>query len=89
MQGRTTSAEAAAAPARVKVLNPLTSTGPSMHAELLNFSEEGLQVRVPQSILIGSTVQVRTRDGIAFGEVRSSAPSGAEFEIGVVVERLS
>lgn len=81
--------EAAAVPARVKVLNPLTSTGPSMHGELLNSSVDDLQVRVPKCVLVGSTVQVRTTAGIAFGEVRSSVASGAEFEIGVAVQRSS
>ena len=75
------------APARVKILNPLTSTGPSMHAELLGSSDRGLQVRVPRCILVGSTVQVRTQKGIAFGEVRSSAQSGSDYEIGVLVQR--
>ena len=89
MVDQSSQSDGAVAPARVKVLNPLTSTGPSMRAELLNSSDEGLQVRVPRSILVGSMVQVRTREGIAFGEVRSSAVSGEEFEIGVVVQRLT
>jgi hypothetical protein len=75
--------------ARVKVLNPVSSTGPSMPAQILSFSRSGFQIRVPRCILVGSTVQVRTREKIAFGEVRSSIPAGAEFEIGVEVQRSS
>ena len=71
--------------ARVKVLNPLTSLGPAMHAKLLSSSDNDLEVRVPRSILIGSAVQVRTSEQIVFGEVQSCEPTGAEFEIGVTV----
>jgi hypothetical protein len=75
------------APARVKILNPVTSTGCSMHAEILRCSGVDLQVRVPRNVLIGSIVQVRTSQMIAFGEVRSATPAGAVFEIGVAVQR--
>jgi hypothetical protein len=74
-------------PARVKVLNPLLSMGPSMHAELLGFSEGVLKLRVPQHVLVGSTVQVRTPGRVAFGEVRSSMPAGEQDEIEVTVQR--
>lgn len=82
-------ATATPAPARVKVLNPLTSTGPSMHAEILGVSETGLVARVPRSILIGSTVRVRMGENVAFGEVRSCSPRGSEFEIAMEVQRSS
>jgi hypothetical protein len=75
--------------ARVKVLNPLSSTGPAMHAELLSFSDTDLRVRVPRCILVGSMVRVRTGEKVAFGEVRTSVPIGTEFEIGLEVQRLS
>jgi len=71
--------------ARVKVLNPLTSTGPSMHAELTSSSETDLHIRVPRCIFRGSSVQVRTNVGIVFGAVESCVPAGAEFEIGVAL----
>ena len=76
-------------PARVKVLNPLSSTGPSMHAELLGVLHQSLWVRVPRQVLAGSTVQVRTSGGVTFGEVRTSLVNGAEFEIEVTVQRTS
>ncbi len=83
------SSAVAVMPARVKVLNPLTSSGPSMHGELLGFSDAGLQVRVPRCVLVGSTVQVRTPGRVVFGEVRSSIPAGAQYEIEVLVQRSS
>jgi hypothetical protein len=71
--------------ARVKVLNPLTSTGPSMHAELIGSSETDLHLRVPRCIFRGSSVQVRTHQGIVFGAVQSCVAAGSEFEIGVAL----
>jgi hypothetical protein len=67
--------------ARVKVLDPLTSTGPSMNAELISSSKTDLRVRVPRCIYPGSSVQVRTSEEIAFGVVRSCVTAGAEYEI--------
>jgi len=63
--------------ARVKVLNPLTSNGPSRPAELLDSPSNGLHVRVQQSILIGSFVHVRLAEGALFGEVRYCIPAGS------------
>jgi hypothetical protein len=71
--------------ARVKVLNPLTSTGPSMHAELISSSETDVHLRVPRCIFRGSSVQVRTHQGIVFGAVQSCVAAGSEFEIGVAL----
>jgi hypothetical protein len=77
----------ALASARVKVLNPLTSTDPPMRAELLSFTGSDLRCRVPRLILVGSTVQVRTGQNVAFGDVRSSVAIGSEFEIELDVRR--
>src|SRR5215475_5706533 len=87
--GGNNSAWLKSAPARLKVLNPLTSVGPSMHAEICSMSETGMVVRVPRGILVGSTVRVRMGENVAFGEVRSSNAIDSQFEIGVEVLRSS
>jgi hypothetical protein len=71
--------------ARVKVLNPMTSIGPSMEAELLSCTDSDLQIRVPRMILDGSAVQVLTPKGVVFGKVWLSLPVGKGFEIEVAV----
>jgi hypothetical protein len=76
-------------PARVKILHPMITAAPSMHAEILGFSGNGMQVRVPRLIVVGATVQVRSRHRVAFGSVRSSVPTGPDYEIEVAVERAS
>jgi hypothetical protein len=73
-------------PARIKVLDPITSNGPSGEATVLNSSSRGLHARVPRSIFVGSLVHVRSSLGNAFGKVRYCIPSGEEFQIGVKLE---
>jgi hypothetical protein len=75
------------APARVKVLDPIITTGPSMHAEILSSVENRILVRVPKNVIVGAMVQVRSGEQIAFGEVRSAASLGAGYEIGVDIAR--
>jgi hypothetical protein len=72
--------------ARIKVLNPITSSGPSGPAHLMNASARSLHVRVPRLIFIGALVHVRSSIGIAFGHVRYCIPVGSEFQIGVKLE---
>jgi hypothetical protein len=59
-----------------------------MHGELLDVSDSGLNLRVPRSILVGSAVQIRTRDQVTFREVRASMAVGGIYKIQVVVKRL-
>jgi hypothetical protein len=75
--------------ARVKILYPNVTIGPSMHAEVLGDAGNRLQVRVPRPIVVGATVQVRSRERVAFGAVSASVPMGLEYQIDVDVERSS
>ena len=74
--------------ARIKVLDPITSLGPSGPAYLLNASPRSLHVRVTRSIFIGALVHVRSSVGLAFGHVRYCIPAGSEFQIGVKLEPM-
>jgi hypothetical protein len=74
-------------PTRVKVLDPITSLGPSAPARLMAICESGMHVRVLSPIFVGALVQVRSSDVSAFGRVRYCIPVGAEFQIGVKVQR--
>jgi hypothetical protein len=77
------------AAARIKILDPVTSLGPSGPAHLLNASPQSLHVRVPKSVLIGALVHVRSSAGLGFGHVRYCIPAGSEFQIGVKLEPLA
>jgi hypothetical protein len=70
-------------PARIKVLDPMVSLGPSFQGRVVNTSSKGLKVRGPRPILQGSVVQVRFRDRIVLGRVKYCLPVEDEFDIGV------
>jgi hypothetical protein len=72
--------------ARIKILNPLTSIGPSAPAHLLNASPQSLHVRVSRLMVVGARVHVRSPLGQGFGSVRYCIPAGSEFQIGVRLE---
>jgi hypothetical protein len=69
--------------ARIKVLDPMVSLGPSFQGRVVDTSIKGLKVRVPRSILQGSIVQVRFQDRIVLGKVKYCLPVEGEFHIGV------
>ena len=70
-------------PARIKVLDPMVSLGPSFQGRVVDTSSRGLKVRTPRSILPGSVVQVRFRDRIVVGKVKYCTPVEDEFHIGI------
>src|SRR5579862_7569711 len=70
-------------PARVKVLDPMVSLGPSFQGRVVDTSCKGLKICAPRSILQGSVVQVRYRDRIVLGQVKYCLPAGDEFHVGV------
>lgn len=72
--------------ARVKVLDPMTSIGPSMRAVLLSSSESELRLRVPRWIIPGSTVQVLARGSVVFGKAWFTIQSGDGFEVEVELQ---
>jgi hypothetical protein len=80
--------ECAGADARMKVINPLTSTGPSVRALVVNESASELIVRFPRAVFAGALVQVRTQGKIVFGEARRCTSKGSEYEIYIEKKEL-
>jgi hypothetical protein len=70
----------------IKILDPLTSIGPSAPAQVLKASPQALHMRVSRLMLVGSQVHVRSLLGQRFGRVRYCFPVGPEFQIGVRLE---
>jgi len=75
--------------ARVKVLDPITSLGPSGPAHVLSASSTGLHVKVYRLVFVGAMVQVRSTIGTVFGRVRYCFPAGTGFQIGVKVQKTA
>lgn len=73
------------ATARVKVVDPLATIGPSTPARILSSSDAALSLEMHREVLPGSMVHVRTRDRIVLGRVHRCVPSGTEFEIAVQI----
>ena len=65
-------------PARLKILHPLISMGPSIHARILNRSASGVKLRVPHSVFVGALVLVRLLAGLVFVRGGLFFPSGGE-----------
>lgn len=73
--------------ARMKVINPIGTMGPSSPALILAFSDDHLRLLVHRIVLVGSTVQVRAGDLVVFGRVCSSTDAEEGFEIEVALQR--
>ena len=73
-------------PAKLKVLDPIATMGPSSCAEIMSASSYALQIRATRPILAGSKVQVRTVTRILFGEVLSAVERDGKFDIIVEVQ---
>jgi len=67
--------------AHMKVISPLTSTGPSIRARVVSESEGRLVIRFPHVVFAGALVQVRIQNKIFFGQARRCITSGPDYEI--------
>jgi hypothetical protein len=75
-------------PARLKVVDPLTSSGPSISVRVMDVSASGLGLKVPHCIYTGALVQVHLMDRVFFAEVRYCISAETEFQIGVRVKEI-
>jgi hypothetical protein len=65
--------------ARVKVVDPIASTGPSAPARVLKIGPKFIELEVRGELLKGSTIHVRTKDLIAFCKVEHCEYMGPCF----------
>src|SRR2546423_15191614 len=70
-------------PARIKALEPLTSTCPASVAELVEYSETGIKLRTPRDLIIGSLVQVHVARSYSLWKVRSCVRDDDAFLVGL------
>ena len=68
--------------AHIYVLSPADMR---TEGRVVETSEAGLRVRLPEALLLGSLVQIRTTHTIYMGEVRHCRKTTAGFEAGVQV----
>jgi len=71
--------------ARMKVIDPLISMGPSTPVRVIQWSESEVGIRVPGDVFVGAMIHLRMPDRMIFGEVRYCVPVREEFQIRVRV----
>ena len=75
--------------ARVKLVDPIASTGPSAPARVLKIGSKFIELEVRRDLLKGSTIHVRTKDLIAFCRVEHSEQIGPCFVVKLTVIETS
>jgi hypothetical protein len=73
---------------RMKVIDPLRPSRPSMRVQVVEWSDSELCVRAPQGVLIGSLIHLRTADRVLVGEVRGCTATHTENEIRILVKEV-
>jgi len=74
--------------ALMKVIAPLTSTGPAIPARVVKDSASVLIVRFPHIVYAGALVQVRIESRILFGEARRCIAKESEYEIEIEKQEI-
>src|SRR5437016_4165430 len=75
-------------PARVKALDPLTSTRPPSMAQVVEFSEQGLKLRMQRSMITGTLVQLHVERSFSLWKVRYCQPDGDQYHVGLEMAKI-
>jgi hypothetical protein len=67
--------------AHMKIIAPLTSTGPSVPARVVYDSASMLMIRFPHVVFAGALVQIRIQSKVVFGLAQRCTAIGPEYEI--------
>jgi|HubBroStandDraft_6_1064221.scaffolds.fasta_scaffold1225595_1 hypothetical protein len=70
-------------PARVKLLNPLETMGPSKPARVIEISRSGMKVRAKGDFMIGAVIQIIVKQTFYLGTVRHTRRTDDGFDVGV------
>jgi hypothetical protein len=74
--------------AHMKIIYPLTSTGPSLGARVVKNSASLLIVGFPCIVFAGALVQIRMGNKIVFGVARRCTPKGSEYEVEIEKQEI-
>jgi putative zinc finger protein/PilZ domain-containing protein len=70
-------------PARLKLLDPVTSVGPPHEVEVIEMSRGGLKIRTPRYLILKTLVQIRFNGKSALGEVRYCVKNDPGYDAGI------
>jgi hypothetical protein len=74
--------------AYMKVIDPLTSTGPSVRSRVVSDSASLLIIRFPRIVFGGALVQIRMESKVLFGKARRCTANGGEYEIEIEKQEI-
>jgi hypothetical protein len=75
------------APVRVKLIDPVVSSGPSAAAELLELSDTHMSVRLGKAIVVGAMLQIRNGTRLARGRAVECAAAPPGYAVRLKIER--
>ena len=70
-------------PARIKALEPLTSTDSSSPAHVIQYSDNGIQLLAQHYLTIGTVVQLQVERKFSLWKVRHCLEDGDAFRLGL------
>ena len=70
-------------PARLKLLNPVTSVGPPHRVEIIEISRSGFKLSTPRHLIPKTLVQVHFNGKVMLGEVRYCIKADSGYYAGV------
>jgi hypothetical protein len=70
-------------PARLKLLDPLTSVGPPHDVEVIEISRSGLKIHTPRYLILKTLVQIRFNGKARLGEVRYCVKAETGYHTGL------
>jgi hypothetical protein len=69
--------------AKVKALDPLTSTSPPTLGQVTEYSDKGLMLRVKRQMTVGTVVQVYLEGSFALWKVFCCVPVCGSYHLGL------
>lgn len=70
-------------PARLKLLDPVTSVGPPHDVQVVEISRNGLKIRTPRFLIPKTLVQIRFNGKVVLGEVRYCIRTNSDYHAGL------
>jgi hypothetical protein len=79
---------AVSCPARVKALDPITSTCPPTHVRVIEYGEKSLTLEASRFFVQGTLLQLNVERNFSLWKVRSCDPAGTAFHIGLELAEI-
>ena len=75
-------------PARVKALDPVTSTCPPSHVRVIEYAQKSIKLEANRYFLPGTLLQLNVERNFSLWKVRTCVPHGSAFHIGLELAEI-